>query len=77
MFYILTCKKQGRDVIYKIESGLSGCLKEFLRGERVFLYKNWRLEDVHDRVSGDRTHIGEIPGVKNKCRYLWGLWGFL
>lgn len=52
------------------EEGLKDCMKNFLRGEKRFTYRDWKLEAVFDRLSGDVTPIREIDGCKNKLKYL-------
>lgn len=51
--------------------GLTQCLHEFLHGEQHFRQIDWREEGVLDRISGDRTRMSDIPGIKNKIKYFF------
>lgn len=54
----------------KTEEGLKKSLFDFLEGDCAFRARNWRLEAVFDRVTGEHTNIWKISGWKNKLRYL-------
>ena len=54
----------------KIGDGLSMCLSEFLDSAKEFLDINWRLEGAFDRITGDKTKLKDIPGWKNKIKYI-------
>lgn len=51
------------------EDGLKDCLKAFLLNPR-FQWIDWRLEGIHDRVSGERTPLSEIPTFPEKINYI-------
>lgn len=49
------------------EKGLKMCLQNFLAGERQFTAPvNWKREGAMDKISGDRTPLKKIPGMKIK-----------
>lgn len=50
--------------------GLEKCLTEFLGGERKFQFRDWKEEAVLDRISGDKSSLKEILGIKNKIKYV-------
>ena len=50
--------------------GLEKCLTEFLNGEMGFPFRDWKEEAVLDRISGDKSLLKEIPGLKNKVKYV-------
>lgn len=50
------------------KNALKSCLEEFLKSPS-FLNINWRLEGVHDRISGEYTSLKEIPSFKSKFIY--------
>lgn len=53
------------------EKGLKMCLQNFLAGERQFTAPvNWKREGAMDKISGDRTPLKKIPGMKNKVKYV-------
>ena len=52
------------------EEGLSKCLLNFLKSNRKFRYIDWRTEAKFDRITGDKTKIKEIGGLKNKIKYV-------
>jgi nucleoside-diphosphate-sugar epimerase len=52
-----------------IEDGLKNCLVEFLRNPR-FKAINWKREALKDKQTKEHTPLIEIPGTKNKLRYL-------
>ncbi|HIT67892.1 MAG TPA: epimerase [Candidatus Merdisoma merdipullorum] len=54
----------------KIEEGLRKCLSQFLVQSGEFMEINWRLEGAFDKVSGDKTRLKNIPGWKNRLRYI-------
>lgn len=49
--------------------GLKKCLTEFLNGERRFQFRDWKEEAVLDRISGDKSSLKAIHGMKNKIKY--------
>lgn len=51
------------------KSALKSCLEQFLK-QPSFLDINWRLEGIHDRISGEHTPLKEIHGLKSKVFYL-------
>lgn len=52
------------------KQGLEKCLTEFLNGEKRFQFRDWKEEAVLDRISGDKSLLKEIPGIKNKVKYV-------
>lgn len=52
------------------KQGLEKCLTEFLNEEKRFQFRDWKEEAVLDRISGDKSLLKEIPGVKNKVKYV-------
>lgn len=50
-------------------SGLSSCIRTFVEKPN-FGFINWAMEARKDRVAGEFTSLSEIPGVKNKIKYL-------
>ena len=57
-------------VFMETKEGLKKCLTEFLNGERKFQFRDWKEEAVLDRISGDKSQLKEIPGIKNKVKYV-------
>lgn len=53
----------------KLDASLRSCLAEFLRHPR-FGQIQWGSEARMDRAAGERTSLSEIPGLKNKLKYL-------
>lgn len=53
----------------KVKNGLRNCLLQFLEGERVFTYRSWRIEGVFDKITGEKTSLFKISGLKNKLKY--------
>lgn len=54
-----------------VKKGVQMCLQNFLEGERKFLAPvNWRREGAMDRISGDKTPLKKIDGLKNKAKYV-------
>ncbi len=55
-----------------VSDGLAQCVKAFLGEDNNFKVQdiNWKYEGYVDRLTGDRTPIRTIPGIKNKIRYL-------
>jgi len=51
------------------EKGLPHCLEEFLKAPQ-FKRINWKSEAKQGRITDERTPLKEIPGFKNKIRYL-------
>lgn len=51
------------------QKGLAKCLENFLQNPK-FGNIDWNLEAVNDRVSGEKTPLKEISGIKNKVYYL-------
>ena len=54
---------------HDVEQSLAQCLEAFL-SKPVFRPINWKLEAANDRVAGEFTPLGEIPGLKTKIEYL-------
>lgn len=48
--------------------GIRQCLSAFLDAP-AFRGINWRKEGAVDRMTGERTPLGKIVGIKNKIRY--------
>ncbi|MDD7389300.1 MAG: epimerase [Lachnospiraceae bacterium] len=55
--------------------GLSECLDEFLENPKWLVNSNTRYEAWCDRIAGEITPLNEIPGYKNKLKYL--KWRFI
>lgn len=53
----------------KPEAGLRSCLQKFLENPQ-FNDINWRLEAARDRQTKERTPLKEIPGIKQKMKYV-------
>jgi nucleoside-diphosphate-sugar epimerase len=49
--------------------GLRSCITEFLK-QPIFKDVNWTLEAEKDRLTGEYTSLKEIPGNRNKLKYL-------
>lgn len=58
------------DSFRPLEQGLTECLEEFMKDPR-FMPIDWRLEAVKDRYSGEITSLNEIPGWKQKIKYIF------
>ena len=58
-----------RDAVL-VDSGLSKCLEEFLDGNQSFREMSWNYEGYADKLTGEHTPLKEIPGMKNKIKYL-------
>lgn len=52
------------------EVGLKKCLEQFIKKNTEFRSINWRLEGAMDKLSGEKERIRNIPGYKNKGRYI-------
>ena len=50
--------------------GLQRCLNQFLESGAHFQSINWKREALLDRQSKDKEHIRNIPGEKNKIKYV-------
>jgi nucleoside-diphosphate-sugar epimerase len=51
--------------------GLAQCLENFVTSPALqFNHIDWRAEAIKDNFLRERTSLSEIPGVKNKFRYL-------
>ena len=57
-----------QQVFMETKQGLEKCLTEFLNGEREFL--DWKEKAVQDCISGDKSLLKEILGIKNKVKYV-------
>lgn len=58
------------DINYKgINEGICECLTNFLDNP-MWLNINWKYEAWADRLAHEHTPLKEIPGIKNKLRYL-------
>lgn len=51
------------------EQGLKDSLTHFLKQPK-FQHMDWRLEGIHDRLSGENTPLDEIPSLTGKITYL-------
>lgn len=58
-----------RQAFMETKQGLEKCLTEFLNGERRFQFRDWKEEAVLNRISGDKSRLREIRGIKNKVKY--------
>ncbi len=66
----------GESIAYMpFEQGVRKVLKEFLDKGSPFMRVNWSYEAVLDRITGECTYLGDIPGWKGKLRYLY--WRYL
>ena len=54
------------------EDGLAKCLEAFLSSSRNFRQPSGKLERFFDKLGMERTPLSEIPGWKQKLRYLMG-----
>lgn len=52
-----------------VETGLVTCLEAFLRNPQ-FKNISWRIMAKMDRQTGEKTALSEIPGIKQKVKYL-------
>ena len=59
-----------RQAFMETKQGLEKCLTEFLNGERRFQFRDWKEEAVLNRISGDKSRLREIRGIKNKVKYV-------
>ncbi|MBN1874036.1 MAG: NAD-dependent epimerase/dehydratase family protein [Anaerolineae bacterium] len=55
--------------VVKTDTGLRTCLEAFL-DRPIFKTVNWKTEAIKDRQSNEFTPLKEIPGIKQKIRYL-------
>lgn len=55
-----------RQAFMETKQGLEKCLTEFLNGERRFQFRDWKEEAVLNRISGDKSRLREIRGIKTK-----------
>lgn len=62
----------GNETFISIQDGLKECLIEFIKGEHLFKIQDicWTQQGYFDRVCGEHTSLKEIPGIKNKIKYL-------
>lgn len=66
-------EKATRDYEYTpIREGLKNELTEFINGDRKFRVQdiNWISQGFFDKVSHEITTFNEIPGIKNRIKYL-------
>lgn len=65
-------KATGNMEFATVRSQLSQCLIEFVRGKHNFRIQNinWFEEGYFDKVCGEHTPFSEIPGNKNRIKYL-------
>jgi nucleoside-diphosphate-sugar epimerase len=69
----LITELSGDSIIYTpIEEGLKKCLTDFLRYKKNFREIDWLYEGYADKVTGEKTKLLEICGLKNKIKYLVG-----
>ena len=52
-----------------IKIGLEKCLSEFLQNPN-FKNINWKLEAIRDKQSNEMTPLTEIPGIKQRVKYI-------
>lgn len=64
----LLCNMDGLYV--SIEEGLKNCLKSFIENEQYFRDISWKWEGYADRITGEKTDLKEIFGIKKKFTYL-------
>ncbi len=57
------------DRFMAVEDGLKMCLSEFIQKPQ-FLSISWRKEAIKDRFTHEKTPLKEIPGFKNKLKYV-------
>ncbi|GHV89138.1 hypothetical protein AGMMS50267_14980 [Spirochaetia bacterium] len=57
------------DSFTNVETGFVACLEVFLRNPQ-FKNINWRIMAKMDRQTGEKTALSEIPGIKQKVKYL-------
>lgn len=53
----------------KPENGLKMCLESFLKNPH-FSNIDWKIHAKMDKMSNERTSLSEIPGMKQKLKYL-------
>lgn len=68
-FFQIQKYTQEKSDFIKVKNGLRNCLLQFLEGERVFTYRSWRIEGVFDKITGEKTSLFKISGLKNKLKY--------
>lgn len=51
--------------------GLAKCFENFIRGNKQFKSRGWKAEAVLDRITGEKSKIKDIPGWKNKMKYVF------
>ena len=54
----------------RTEDGLYECLSSFLDNNLAFKEINWKIEGAFDRITGEKTKMKDIPGLKNKIKYI-------
>lgn len=65
----------GKRIKYtSMKKGLEECLRVFLKSPQFQGY-DWRYEGYVDRITHDKTKIYDIPGTKNKIKYL--IWRYM
>lgn len=52
------------------DQGLRECLETFLDGNHSFREMSWNFEGYADKLTGEHTPLKEIPGLKNKVKYI-------
>ena len=57
------------DSFANVDDGLKVCMKAFLENPS-FKRIDWKREALMDRVTEERTPLHEIPGLKQKWKYL-------
>jgi hypothetical protein len=57
------------------QEGLKKSLKELIHHKHSWRRINWRFEGLAHRLSGEFTPLSEIPGIKNKLKYLMTRFG--
>ncbi len=58
-----------------METGLKKCMLEFLEQNQNFIFTSWRYEGWADRQASDFEPLRNIPGWKNKCKYILTRYG--
>lgn len=53
----------------KPETGLKKCIESFLKNPQ-FSNIDWKIHAKMDKMSKERTSLSEIPGIKQKLKYL-------
>lgn len=57
------------ELFLTVETGLKKCIEEFLLNP-TFKEIDWRSEAIKDRYTKERMSLKNVPGLKNKIKYL-------